>query len=86
MSFAAGAGVSDTDGFSGGRLAACLVSGFGAVVFGADASGRGGSGRDARPPPRRRRGEAGAEPGVSLVVEPQRRVEDGDGEEPAADR
>ena len=45
MSFAAGAGVSVTDGFCGGRLAACLVSGFGAVVFGADASGRGARGR-----------------------------------------
>ena len=41
----AAAGVSATDGFSGGRLAACLVSGFGAGwVFGAAASWRGGLG------------------------------------------
>ena len=35
------AGVSVTDGFSGGRLAACLGSAFGADVFGTAASGRG---------------------------------------------
>src|SRR5258706_1005139 len=51
LSFAAGAaaaataGVSATEGFSGGRAAACFVSGFGvaAAVFGAEASGRGTS-------------------------------------------
>ena len=37
---AAGAGVSDTDGFSGGWAAACLISGaFGALAFGIAASG-----------------------------------------------
>ena len=35
----AAAGVSETDGFSGGRLAACLGSAFGADVFGTAASG-----------------------------------------------
>ena len=37
------AGVSVSDGFNGGRPAACLGSGFAAVVLGADASGRAGS-------------------------------------------
>src|ERR1700737_2355535 len=43
---AAAAGASESDGFSGGRAAACLVSvAFGAAAadFGADASGRVGS-------------------------------------------
>jgi hypothetical protein len=37
---AAAAGVSETEGFSGGRAAACFISGFDA--FGIDPSGRGG--------------------------------------------
>src|ERR1700738_4460464 len=46
LSLAAGAGaaagVSETEGFNGGRLDACLVSAFGAMAFGMAASGRAG--------------------------------------------
>ncbi len=38
----AAAAVSVIAGFKGGRAAACLVSAFGAVAFGIEASGRGG--------------------------------------------
>ena len=42
-SFAAAAGVSESEGFNGGRADACLVSDFGAVASFADASGCSGS-------------------------------------------
>src|SRR5580700_11132250 len=44
-SFAAAADASESDGFSGGRADACLVSDFGAVAIFADASGCCGSWR-----------------------------------------